>query len=328
MKALCLRLQTFRLFIRTIVTVELPLKTTASMSPTRCPPTKSDTLPRRGTEWAAVLNCTPTALCPVRRHPSSPPTECRRRRDSTTPSQLEPLTGSPRVLPVFPTHKRSPSPFLTTNSMQTPHVLPIFPAHDQSLGFGPRSALYSLKTTSGICLGVARMVVTTRSHALAALNSLRRDSLASIRRLPTYEAQFDALLASRRRHLYKLEGGERYMLRPARAHELVDAPLPPVPEMRERPDPYLALVLRRAQHYLAERLIHLRLFGRKAHAVPQICPGCGVKHREFFCLAFVGGLRGLDKLVKEVLGLLGQKLVKRTFFKSPAGLKDIWDLLI
>jgi hypothetical protein len=45
--------------------------------------------------------------------------------------------------------------------------------------------------------------------------------------------------------------------------------------------------------------------------VPQICPGCGVKHREFFCLAFVGGLRGLDKLVKEVLGLLGQKSVKR-----------------
>jgi hypothetical protein len=36
-----------------------------------------------------------------------------------------------------------------------------------------------------------------------------------------------------------------------------------------------------------------------------------VRHREFFCLAFVGGLSGLDKLVKEVLGLLGEKSVKR-----------------
>ncbi|KAJ7832407.1 hypothetical protein B0H14DRAFT_2592073 [Mycena olivaceomarginata] len=208
--------------------------------------------------------------------------------------------------------------------------------------------------TSGICLGMARMVVTTRLHSLAALNSLRRHLLASMYAVPARSPRRLRLTAidadcrpTRRnstpssraaRRLYKLEGwGKVYVttcVSDADVDEYRNGTLAGddlVAKLQFKVGHTSSLTRRchqyrkcekgqthiwlwsydAAERYLAEHLIHLRLFGRKAHAVPQICPGCGVKHREFFCLAFVGGLRGLDKLVKEVLGLLGQKSVKR-----------------
>ncbi|KAJ7889991.1 hypothetical protein B0H13DRAFT_2341232 [Mycena leptocephala] len=137
------------------------------------------------------------------------------------------------------------------------------------------------------------------------------------RRLPTYDAQFDALLASRRRHLYKLEGGGKIYVTTCVSDADVDeyrngtlagddllAKLQFKYRKCENGQTHIWLwSYDTPQRYLAERLIHLRLFGREAHAVPQICRDA------------------------EVLGLLGQKSVKRTFFKSPAGLNDIWDLL-
>ncbi|KAJ7907147.1 hypothetical protein B0H13DRAFT_1879858 [Mycena leptocephala] len=211
------------------------------------------------------------------------------------------------------------------------------------------------KTTSD--RRIAGMVVTTRSHALAALNSLRRHSLASIRRLPTYEAQFDALLASRRRRLYKREGpGKLYVttripaadIRNYEAGKLTAAAL--VAKLEFKLGHTKSLARRRRQYrkcdktqiqthlwlwsydvphrYLAERMIHLRLFGRDAQTLVHPCLGCGVQHREFFCLASVGGLAGLHRIVREVLGLLGQKAVKCILLKPPPELEDIWDLLL
>ncbi|KAJ7845310.1 hypothetical protein B0H13DRAFT_1908455 [Mycena leptocephala] len=158
------------------------------------------------------------------------------------------------------------------------------------------------------------------------------------RRLPTYEAQFDALLASRRRRLYKLEGRGKIYVTTCVSNADVDKyrdgtltgddllaklqfKIGHTSSLKRRCRQYRKCekgqthiwlwTYDAAQRYLAERLIHLRLFGGDVHAVPQNCPGCGVKHREFFCPASVGGLRGLDRIVTDVLGLLGQKSVKQ-----------------
>jgi hypothetical protein len=177
------------------------------------------------------------------------------------------------------------------------------------------------------------------------------------RRLPTYEAQFDALLASRRRRLYKREGpGKLYVttripaadIRNYEAGKLTAAALVAKLEFKlghtkslarhcreyrkcdktqiqthlwlwsyDVPHRYLAGESRFQIHgcsylsFFTERMIHLRLFGRDAQTLVHPCLGCGVQHREFFCLASVGGLAGLHRIVREVLGLLGQKAVKR-----------------
>jgi hypothetical protein len=60
-----------------------------------------------------------------------------------------------------------------------------------------------------------------------------------------------------------------------------------------------------------ERLIHLKLQRRLAQALVIACPGCGVHHREFYCLACIGGLCALDGIVRGVLGSLGQTSCRR-----------------
>ncbi|KAJ7713400.1 hypothetical protein B0H16DRAFT_1478723 [Mycena metata] len=67
------------------------------------------------------------------------------------------------------------------------------------------------------------------------------------------------------------------------------------------------LVLKRG----AERLVHLslRMLGAGIPACP--CPGCGVRHKEFFAVAAAGGIEGLCGIIEFWLGLLGEPVNKQ-----------------
>ncbi|KAJ7831374.1 hypothetical protein B0H13DRAFT_2371476 [Mycena leptocephala] len=238
-------------------------------------------------------------------------------------------------------------------------------------GIAHRTRRPPAKTTSDG--RIAGMVVTTRSHALAALNSLRRHSLASMyavavrspRRLrltppdadyrptrrnstPSSQAAAPPLQARRSWETLCYNTNPAADIRNYEAGKLTAAAL--VAKLEFKLGHTKSLARRRREYrkcdktqiqthlwlwsydvphrYLAERMIHLRLFGRDAQTLVHPCLGCGVQHREFFCLASVRGLAGLHRIVREVLGLLGQKAVKRTLLKPPPELEDIWDLLL
>ncbi|KAJ6629825.1 hypothetical protein B0H10DRAFT_2208381 [Mycena sp. CBHHK59/15] len=62
--------------------------------------------------------------------------------------------------------------------------------------------------------------------------------------------------------------------------------------------------------------------------VPRIvraCLGalCCIKHREFFSLAKIGGLRAMDRTIRAVLARLGQTRVRRDFLLVPPGFEDL-----
>jgi hypothetical protein len=57
-----------------------------------------------------------------------------------------------------------------------------------------------------------------------------------------------------------------------------------------------------------ERLVHLTLRARGAAIVPYPCPGCGVKHREFYLDAAAGGIDGVCEVIEFWLGALGQAI--------------------
>ncbi|KAJ7833559.1 hypothetical protein B0H13DRAFT_1914536 [Mycena leptocephala] len=61
---------------------------------------------------------------------------------------------------------------------------------------------------------------------------------------------------------------------------------------------------------LLERLVHLTLRARGAAIVPYECPGCGVKHREFYLDSAAGGIDGVCEIVEFWLGALGQPINK------------------
>ncbi|KAJ7923308.1 hypothetical protein B0H13DRAFT_2316499 [Mycena leptocephala] len=306
--------------------------------------------PHRGLSSRPTLTPAFSAVLPT-------PEACRRCTPLPAPVSLILSRAAPHRPPPPHTHiaaSEAAPPSLLPSPQSSRHPKPLMcsPSPAQWARPGPQRP----PATSGICLGMAWMVITTRSHVLAALNSLRCHSLASMCATPTADLRGairhppreppPAPLQTRRR-------GKIYVttcISDADVDEYWNGTLAGddlLTKLQFKVGHTSSLTRRCHQYrkcensqthiwlwsydapqcYLAERLIHLRLFGCEAHTVPQICLGCGVKHHEFFCLAFVGGLRGLDKLVKEVLGLLGQKSVKRTFFKSPAGLNDIWDLL-
>ncbi|KAJ7898794.1 hypothetical protein B0H13DRAFT_805032 [Mycena leptocephala] len=177
------------------------------------------------------------------------------------------------------------------------------------------------------------------SSLLPGLRNLRRCPLALIRRLPTYEAQIAALLAQQHKRLYKQEGqGKLYVtthiadadVRAYRGGLLTLDGLMNKLEFKIGHTKHLARRQRQYlkcddgqthlwlwsysadRRYLAERLIHLQLQRRHAKALVIACPGCNVHHREFYCLACIGGLRGLDGVVRKVVGSLGQTACRRT----------------
>ncbi|KAJ7895036.1 hypothetical protein B0H13DRAFT_2339038 [Mycena leptocephala] len=178
-------------------------------------------------------------------------------------------------------------------------------------------------------------------------------SLASIRRLPSYEDQYDALAANP--DLYKLEGdGVLYVttviddadVRAVRSGTLTASALKKkltfklghtnslarhCPQYRkcEQDQTHLWLWYYEVdRRYVAERMSHLKLLHHNAHATPDKCQGCKRCHREFFHLKFVGGLEGLHGIVKKVLTALGQPFAQRVLFTRPTVLGDIWDMLL
>ncbi|KAJ7626399.1 hypothetical protein DFH06DRAFT_1142116 [Mycena polygramma] len=82
------------------------------------------------------------------------------------------------------------------------------------------------------------------------------------------------------------------------------------------------------KRYLAERLVHEEMERMGAHKRIIECPStrCNVHHREFVTFASVGGLSGLNGLVKRVLGWLGLPTVQRRKFKA-SPYDDILELL-
>ncbi|KAJ7824050.1 hypothetical protein B0H13DRAFT_2375728 [Mycena leptocephala] len=61
---------------------------------------------------------------------------------------------------------------------------------------------------------------------------------------------------------------------------------------------------------LLERLVHLTLRAHGAAIMPYECPGCGVKHREFYLDSAAGGIDGVCEIVEFWLGALGQPINK------------------
>ncbi|KAJ7860934.1 hypothetical protein B0H13DRAFT_1900702 [Mycena leptocephala] len=61
---------------------------------------------------------------------------------------------------------------------------------------------------------------------------------------------------------------------------------------------------------VTKRLVHLTLRARGAAIVPYECPGCGVKHREFYLDSAAGGIDGVCEIVEFWLGALGQPINK------------------
>ncbi|KAJ7437030.1 hypothetical protein FB451DRAFT_1452237 [Mycena latifolia] len=59
---------------------------------------------------------------------------------------------------------------------------------------------------------------------------------------------------------------------------------------------------------LLERLVHLSLRTRGAALAPRLCPGCNVRHREFFLDSAAGGIDGLCGIIEFWLGTLGQQI--------------------
>ncbi|KAJ7848218.1 hypothetical protein B0H13DRAFT_1906859 [Mycena leptocephala] len=57
-----------------------------------------------------------------------------------------------------------------------------------------------------------------------------------------------------------------------------------------------------------ERLVHSTLRARGAAIAPYPCPGCGVKHREFYLDAAAGGIDGVCEVIEFWLGALGQAI--------------------
>ncbi|KAF8183522.1 hypothetical protein K438DRAFT_1974993 [Mycena galopus ATCC 62051] len=59
---------------------------------------------------------------------------------------------------------------------------------------------------------------------------------------------------------------------------------------------------------LLERLVHLTLRALGATIDRYSCPGCGIKHREFYSYLAAGGIEGLCAIIEFWLGVLGQTI--------------------
>ncbi|KAJ7661436.1 hypothetical protein DFH06DRAFT_1129534 [Mycena polygramma] len=61
---------------------------------------------------------------------------------------------------------------------------------------------------------------------------------------------------------------------------------------------------------IGERLVHLTLRARGGTIKPYPCPGCGVKHREFYLYSAAGGIDGICEIIEFWLGALGQPILR------------------
>ncbi|KAJ7888295.1 hypothetical protein B0H13DRAFT_2533545 [Mycena leptocephala] len=79
------------------------------------------------------------------------------------------------------------------------------------------------------------------------------------------------------------------------------------------------------ERILAEAAIHNTYIAMGAPRIVGTCLGarCCVKHREFFSLAKIGGLRAMDRTIRAVLSHLGQTHVHRNFIPAPLGFEDL-----
>ncbi|KAJ6448062.1 hypothetical protein C8R45DRAFT_1115524 [Mycena sanguinolenta] len=174
-------------------------------------------------------------------------------------------------------------------------------------------------------------------------------------RLPTLEAQFTAFVGNRYRNLFKKEGGGRIYCNvrvPCDAIAELRACKITVDEFRARlcldtKYGHTNLLKRRRQQYsacddgqtivwawsyrvphryIAEKTIHLavELAGGQRRVVE--CPGCGIRHCEYFTFASIGGLDELDRIVKDALKTIGVAGVRRQFFKAE-GMVDVLSVL-
>ncbi|KAJ7615725.1 hypothetical protein DFH06DRAFT_1145765 [Mycena polygramma] len=65
-----------------------------------------------------------------------------------------------------------------------------------------------------------------------------------------------------------------------------------------------------ANESIGERLVHLTLRARGGTIKPYPCPGCGVKHREFYLYSAAGGIDGICEVIEFWLGALGQPILR------------------
>ncbi|KAJ6559587.1 hypothetical protein B0H19DRAFT_1260298 [Mycena capillaripes] len=61
---------------------------------------------------------------------------------------------------------------------------------------------------------------------------------------------------------------------------------------------------------LLEPLVHLTLRALGATIASYPCPGCGVRHREFYSYSAAGGIEGLCSIIEFWLGAMGQRVEK------------------
>ncbi|KAJ7692374.1 hypothetical protein B0H17DRAFT_1133108 [Mycena rosella] len=57
-----------------------------------------------------------------------------------------------------------------------------------------------------------------------------------------------------------------------------------------------------------KHLVHLTLRECGAALPPRPCPGCGVRHREFFSMSAAGGIEGLCGIIEFWSGTLGEAI--------------------
>ncbi|KAJ6577140.1 hypothetical protein B0H10DRAFT_2236110 [Mycena sp. CBHHK59/15] len=76
---------------------------------------------------------------------------------------------------------------------------------------------------------------------------------------------------------------------------------------------------------LAEAAIHNTYIAMGMPRIVCACLGalCCIKHREFFSLAKIGGLRAMDRTIRAVLACLGETRVRRDFLPVPPGFEDL-----
>ncbi|KAJ7702563.1 hypothetical protein B0H16DRAFT_1748217 [Mycena metata] len=65
---------------------------------------------------------------------------------------------------------------------------------------------------------------------------------------------------------------------------------------------------------LAERMIQLTLDALGAQRAIRTCPGCGVRHREYYSFRSIGSYERLHRIIVSCLEALGQKKIEKVGF--------------
>ncbi|KAJ7772341.1 hypothetical protein B0H16DRAFT_1451420 [Mycena metata] len=182
---------------------------------------------------------------------------------------------------------------------------------------------------------MARIIRPSPAPLLQRLRALRRTSIAKSPDVPDPFTRVHVVLA---RHAYKREGeGNLYVT--ARIDEKIqqdyEAERIPLETFLDQLEVKLghtkAMKARQRQykkcakkqhliwhHYyradrrmLAERMIQLTLDALGAQRAIRACPGCGVRHREYYSFRSIGSYERLHRIIVSCLEALGQKKIEK-----------------